>query len=102
MFYPIIPAQTAAVTTQTELNANNYDGVYLVASGLAGAEEIDIYIHTSAGWQTYKNAAGTAQVLTATITQMQLPGYIRYGFLKDASVGNAGLDCYLQQVPGGG
>lgn len=101
MILPVIAATTLAVTTHRELNANNYAGVYVVANGLAAAEEIDILIHTSNGWQAYKNAAGTAQVLTATITQMTLPGYLRYGFLKDATGAATTLDAYLQQSPGG-
>lgn len=101
MILPIIAATTAAVATQRELNADKYSGIYLVANGLAAAEEIDIFIHTSNGWQTYRNAAGAAQVLTATITQMTLPGYLRYGFLKDATGAATTLDAYLQQSPGG-
>ena len=101
MILPVIAATTAAIATQVELNADKYSGVYLVANGLAAAEEIDIFIHTSNGWQTYRNAAGTAQVLTATITQMTLPGYLRYGFLKDATGAATTLDAYLQQSPGG-
>lgn len=101
MILPLIAATTAAVATHVELNADKYSGVYIVANGLAGAEEIDIFIHTSNGWLAYENAAGAAQVLTATITQMQLPGYLRYGFLKDGTVGATTLDAYLQQSPGG-
>lgn len=87
----VITPRTAAVVTQVDFPSDWYEQVVVVATGLAGAEEVDIYIKIGSTYVVAYDQAGAAYKLTATRTSIPLPGGPIYGFLKDATAGAAGV-----------
>jgi hypothetical protein len=90
----IIVPQTAAVTEEQDLSTKYYKNVVVAADGLAGAEEVDIFIKVNGEYVIYASG-GTAIKLTATQPSATLPGGPIYGFLKDATAGACGVFALL-------
>ena len=96
MAHTLIAATTAAVATKAEFRVEHYPAT-LMAVGLAGAEEADIFISPDNGttWATLgaEDGSGTPKVVTLTATRtafvIQSPMYI--GVTKDSSTGAAGV-----------
>lgn len=92
---PVIAPTADAIAAQVPFNLNTYPAIggTAVASGLAGAEVVTIFIAGSAGWAPYVNPAdGSPAVLTATEASCELLPGARYGFTKSASVAPAAVD----------
>lgn len=92
----IIKPQTGAVTTSALLDTSAMESVVLHADGLAGAEEVDVYI---LGGQTeipFYN--GAVIKLTNTITSVVLPTGPTYGIRKDATVAACGVYASFQST----
>lgn len=88
----IIAATTGAVATQVPFNMTNYvEPALIVASGLAGAEEIVPFVGGPNGWTPLYDSAGVQIKLTATKPQLSLAGGAHYGFTKTATAGAAAL-----------
>lgn len=84
------PAATAAGN-----NVVNTSGSLVVAYGLAGAEKIAVMIYNGATYQPYVDASGTAYELTATKTNLPLPGVpVTLRFDKTATAASAGIAIY--------
>lgn len=83
----IINATTAAVADKQTIDARWYESVVFAAPGLAGAEEVDIYIGGGAAW-------GVAGKLTASAQTLTLPGAM-YGIAKDATVASVPVEATL-------
>lgn len=96
MAHTLISAQTGAVSTKAEFAVVDVPAT-LLATGLAGAEEADIFISPDQGttWATLgmEEGTGTPAVVTLTATRtafvIEAPMYI--GVTKDASTGAAGV-----------
>jgi hypothetical protein len=93
---PLIAPVTAEVVAPNYVTfeTNGYDTVTLVAAGLAGAEEVDIFVSDGTGWATYGDGSA-AITLTATLPAVSLPAGPRYAVLKDATAGAAGVSVWL-------
>lgn len=97
----VVPAQTAAVTDLAVLNTKYYGHVVVFQDGLAGAEEVDVYVVTLDEDNAVDKQAlavdlqGDVVKLTVAAPTAVLPGGPIYGFAKDASVGAGGVYAYL-------
>jgi hypothetical protein len=82
------PATAAAIGGIVDLT--NYDDGMLFADGLAGAEEVDIFVM---GGQTLipYTVGTTVQKLTATAPMLVLQPGVTYSVSKDATVGACGV-----------
>ena len=88
----VIAPTTSAVTTHGVVDGSDYEWVDLVAYGLAGSEECDIFIKTPQGYVAAPNLNQTAAAkLTTTITTVRLEGGLEYGVTKDATVAATGI-----------
>lgn len=90
----IIAAQTGAVATQVPFRVDrNNAPVTIMATGLAGAEEVDIFFSADNGstWSVLRDKDGNDMKLTATVTSLAVDSPVMLGFTKDASVGAAGV-----------
>lgn len=87
----IIPPQTAAVATQVDFPSDKYSQIVAIATGLAGVEEVDVYVKVGSTYVIASDSAGAAIKLTATAPTLTLVGGPIYGFLKDATAAAAGV-----------
>lgn len=94
----LINPTTDAVTAHAPIDARgNYDTVTLHATGLAAAEEVDIFIGGGPDWVTAVAPGGTAAAkLTAALPMITLPAAL-YGVTKDATAAAAGVYATLIQ-----
>lgn len=91
----VINATTSAVTTKATLDARAYDRVLLSAPGLAGAEEVDIFLGGGKDWATFTLPDGTTPAkLTATNMSLEVPGGY-FGIVKDATVASVPVEATL-------
>ena len=96
----LLEPQTAAVTAGNELvldlrfsrDGGRATSAQVVATGLAGVEEYDVYFSIDNGdnWELYQDG-GAPVVITATSVRILLPAGLMFGFLKDLTAGNSGL-----------
>lgn len=86
----VIAATQAAIADKSRrYHATGTGEVTFMAVGLAGAEEIDIFVGGGSAWVVATDSAGAAIKLTATEPQATLPaGGIIYALDKDATVAN--------------
>ena len=90
----LIEAQTDAVSTQAPFQVTRDNlPVTLMAVGLAGSEECDLYFSHDEGttWTLLRDKDGNVLKLTATVTSLAIDSPILLGVTKDASVGAAGV-----------
>ena len=93
----LINAQTAAVTAPAyaKFSTNSYSEVLLSATGLAGAEEVDVFIASGDDWVLAVDKQGAVAKLTVSKPSIELvPGPI-YGVLKDATVAPSSVSVTL-------
>lgn len=87
----IIAATTDAVTAKTEVNAQSYESVTLVASGLANAETCPVYVGVPGAYVPATDASGSSLALTATAPALTFNGGGFYYVTKDATAGSCGV-----------
>jgi len=85
----IIEAKTAADSNKLLLT-DVYNSVVLHAEGLAGAEEVDIYVMGGAARVVYSEG-GVPVTLTAAQPNATLPVGPTYSIDKDATIGAAAV-----------
>lgn len=93
----LIVAQTAAVVTKQDFNADCYDDVTLLASGLAAAEKVQVFVETAGGWIVLLDDAGNIVELTATRYMRWFRGGLRYAVTKDATIAAASVEVVMKQ-----
>ena len=92
----LLAPQTAATTSGSEVkylvSSKSYP-VTIMAPGLAGAEEIDVFfsVDNGATWNILYDDADTAVVLTATKTVKGVFSPMLIGLLKDVTVASVGI-----------
>jgi len=96
MAHTLIAAVTGAVATKAEFNVIDLPAT-LMATGLAGGEEADIFISPDQGttWATLgaEDGSGTPKVITLTATRTAFPilSPMYIGVTKDSSSAAAGV-----------
>lgn len=91
----IIVPKTAAEAGRT-LDTSSYDAVTLFADGLAGAEEVDIFIMGGKALIPY-SVGTTVQRLTATAPVLVLQPGVTYSISKDATAATCGVYAAVAQ-----
>lgn len=84
-------AATATWNPPNPVITAGYGGVVISADALAGAEEVDIYALSGGTWLPVVNVSGTAQKLTASISQLKLESGPTYAASKDATAADCGV-----------
>lgn len=93
---PLVPSQTAAYNggsstvprTESVFHlGKGHNRALLVASNLAGAEEVPLLTAAGSTWIAVTDAAGTAQKLTATIKTLTVDSPGTFGVTKPVTVG---------------
>ena len=86
----ISPITGSAANTTNSFDTNPFLTVVVSAPGLAGAEEVDIYVKSAGGYALFGSVSAVFK-LTATIQSIELPAGPTYAFVKDATVGAVGV-----------
>lgn len=87
----LIPAQTAAVATHVDFPSDWYQDIMAAATGLAGTEEVDIFVKIGSVYVLATDHNGSVVKLTAAAPSRPLVGGPVYGFIKDATASPAGV-----------
>jgi hypothetical protein len=98
----LVNATTAAAGSPSApipFNTDNYESIGLSASGLAAAEEVDVYVSANEAWVLATAPNGTVVKLTATAPHAQLTPGPRYGVAKDATAGACSVNLHLGTKP---
>ena len=95
----LLAPQTAALTVGNEVaflvtaSLHGARAVTIMAPGLAGVEEVDVFFSVDGGvtWAILYDDSDTAVVLTATKTVKGIFSPMLLGFLKDTTVAAVGI-----------
>jgi len=91
MVAPTTDAKTVGASGTTFFNSADFQSVTFTAPGLAGVEEVDIYILEGNGQEIASDLTGTAYKLTDTVPSVNLVGGPVYAVAKDATVAAVGV-----------
>lgn len=97
MQYTLIKPQTTGNTSEN-FNTAPYRHIVASADGLATTEAVAVNIISGATAKPFMDDAGEAVTLTATVTNVTLPGGPTYQFVKDASAGSCGVYADLSPI----
>lgn len=92
----MVARTTSAVSNSSALSiaadCSAWAEVCIHADGLAGAEEVDIYMNSNGTLiPVYDSGTSAAAVLTASKPQLRLAGGVEYRVAKDSTAGSCGV-----------